>query len=261
VPNASTLRSIVYVLILAAAVAALYRCGSDPRRTRLPFGSTDLSGVQAPLAKLSPEERELVEDYVERSRGDVVPAAFGDPDMPLTARTFGEAIELERAWRQNRRTQAAASAARGAERDAKLAPLRALVEAEIASAEVLTQQAWMQRRDPGAQAPADLSDVFVVAVRLRNLGDQPVSALRGALDARDVRAYLPMDLCWIEIGQERTIPPGGEIEAVCASRPGDVNEQKRAFAAFVAGTPGRFEVIWEPRYIKLADGREYDAAL
>jgi hypothetical protein len=74
-----TPRNLVYALILIVSMFVVYRCGSDPRRTRLPFGTTDLSSVQDALSKLPPEERELVEDYVKRSRGDVMPAALGDP--------------------------------------------------------------------------------------------------------------------------------------------------------------------------------------
>ncbi len=232
----------------------LYRCSSDPRRTRLPFGSTDLSSVQEPLSKLPLEERELVEHYVKRSNGDVMPAALGDPDNPLSARTFGEAIELERDWRTKMRAHEAAVAARRAERDARLAPLRALVRAEIAKAEVLTGSELLQRRFPGSARTSDSDEIFVVTVRLHNLGDQSVVALRGALNARDAREYLSMDLCWIETGEERTIPSGSTIEIVCAGRPG-VSEQQRAF---VAGAPGRFSVEWAPGYIKLADGSEYE---
>ncbi len=249
-----TVRNMLYALVLLTFMVVVYRCGSDPRRTRLPFGSTDLSSVQGALSKLPAEERELVEHYVKRSNGDVMPTALGDPDNPLTARTFAEAIELERAWRKKMQAQDAVAAARRAELDARLAPLRALVRAEIVTAEVLTRGEWLQRQSPGTTQAPDSTELFVVAIRLHNLGDQPVVALHGALKARDARAYLPMDLCWIETGAERTIPSESSIEVVCNGRPG-VTEQERAF---VAGATGRFSVEWTPKYIKLADGRAYD---
>jgi hypothetical protein len=249
-----TLRNVLYALILLAFMTAVYRCGSDPRRMRLPFGSTDLSGVEAKLAKLPPDERELVEHYVKRTNGDYLPASIGDPDGPITARTFGEAIELERDFRKKTQAQDAVASARRTERDARLAPLRALVRAEIAKAEILTHAQWLQRRTPGTTQTPEATELFVIAIRLHNLGDRSVVALRGALKARDAREYLPLDLCWIDTGADETIPPNSTFEVVCNGRPG-VTDQQRAFAA---GAPGRFEVEWTPKYIRLADGREYE---
>jgi hypothetical protein len=118
---------------------------------------------------------------------------------------------------------------------------------------VLTRGEWLQRQSPGSAPVSDPTELFVVAIRLHNLGEQPVVALQGGLKARDAREYLPMDVCWIETGPERTIPPGSSIEVVCRSRPG-VTEQDRAF---VAGAPGRFQVEWTPKLIRLADGSEH----
>jgi hypothetical protein len=251
-----TPRTILLGLLCAIAMLVLYRCGSDPRRTRLPFGTTDLSTVQEPLSKLPPEERELVEHYVKRSNGDVLPAALGDPDNPLTARTFGEAIELERDWRKKMRVHEAEVAARLAQHDAKFAPLRALVSAEVESAEVLPRGEWLKRTYPGTEQPSDPSEVFAITVRVHNLSTQSVVGFRGSLDARDAREYLPMDLCWIDSGEERTIPPGEVLDIPCGTRRGGgVTEQERAFAA---GAPGRFKIVWEPSYVKLADGSEYE---
>jgi hypothetical protein len=249
-----TFRNVLYGLMLLVFMVVIYRCGSDPRRTRLPFGTTDLSSVEAKLAKLPSDERSLVEDYVQRSNGDYIPAQFADPDMPLSARTFAEAIELERDWRQKMRQQQALAAARRAELDARLAPLRALVRAEIVNAEVLTHAQWLQRESPGTTRTPESTEIFVITIRLSNLGDQPVVSLRGALNARDAREYLTMDLCWIETGAERTIPSSSSIEVVCGGRPGVTDQQR----AFVAGSPGRFTVEWTPKYIQLADGRAFD---
>ncbi len=253
-----TLRNMFYAAILLIFMAAVYRCGSDPRRTRLPFGTTDLSSVQEPLSTLPPEERTLVEDYVKRSNGDVLPAALGDPDNPLTARTFGQAIDLQRDWQVKMQAQEAVASARRAERDARLAPLRALVRAEAAKAELITRGEWLKRVYPETQQPPDPAELFVLTVQIQNLGGQSVTAVRGSLQARDRNAYLPMDLCWIDIGQERAIPPESTLELPCTGRAGAVTEQERALAA---GGQGRFSVEWNPRHIRLADGTEYNVPL
>ncbi len=69
--NIQTLFKTIGIMIF---LIALVIYGRDPYRTKLPFGSTDLSSVEKQLARLSPEDRKLVEDYVKRSKGDVLPA-------------------------------------------------------------------------------------------------------------------------------------------------------------------------------------------
>jgi hypothetical protein len=116
--------------LVAIALLAWFAHGlRDPLRTALPFGTTDLSSVQVQLRRLSPADRALVEAYVRRSHGDVLPAKFADPDQPFTARTLGEAIALEKAWDVRRDAKDAEAARRQAERDAAMAPLRDAVEA------------------------------------------------------------------------------------------------------------------------------------
>src|SRR5579859_2891403 len=134
--------SIRWIGVGAAAVALIFlaQYWRDPHHTALPVGSTDLAPLQAKLAKLPPNERELVEEYVQRSHGDVLPARFADPDNPLTARTFGDAIVLERQWRDKQNVQQASAARRSAERADELAPLRALVTANVAQRELLSRR-------------------------------------------------------------------------------------------------------------------------
>jgi len=123
-----------WIGVAAAAVVAVFLIIHlrDPHRTALPFGSTDLTPVKAQLDKLPDNERELVEEYVQRSHGDVLPLRFADPDNPLTARTFGEAIALERQWRDKQKVVQAGADARLSDRERELAPLRAVVSATVA---------------------------------------------------------------------------------------------------------------------------------
>jgi hypothetical protein len=254
-----TLRRLFLLIIVAVAIIAGGRWMRDPHRTALPFGSTDLSGVQKELARLPSDERALVEAYVARSRGDVLPAKFADPDAPLTARTFGEAITLERTWKVKTAAEAAEADKRRAARDARLAPLRAIVDASVVRAEILTESEYRARQDPGYRGAERSREVasFVTRIRVENLGDQPIVAMRGSLQARDKEAPLPLDLCWIDFSQ-RELAPRESTEIDCGKMNRAAGAQERAF---VDDSGSRFEVEWSPRYVRLADGRELDAGL
>lgn len=238
-------------LVLILAIGFLffgYRYSSDPHRTALPFGSTDLSSVQAELARLPDEERALVEAYVKRSNGDVLTAQFADPDDPLTARTFGEAIELQRAWIDRMEVDEARMAQLRTERDAQLAPLRAIADARVIKAQIVG-------------ADGSLTGVggnFVTRIRIQNRGNEAIVGLSGSLKARDRDEYLPLDLCWIDLGSQQTLAAGASTEFDCGRGTGGASDQQRAF---VENPPGRFTVEWEPRHIKLASGRELDSGL
>lgn len=239
-------------LVLILAVGFLffgYRFSSDPHRTALPFGSTDLSSVQAELARLPEEERALVEAYVKRSNGDVLPAQFADPDDPLTARTFGEAIELQRAWGERMKVEDARMATLRAERDAQLTPLRAIADARVVKAQIVGSDGMPATNGGGN---------FVVRIRVQNRGNESIVGLSGSLKARDRDEYLPLDLCWIDLGTQQTLAAGASTEFDCGGSRGGASEQQRAY---VDNPPGRFTVEWEPRHIKLASGREMDSGL
>lgn len=256
-----SVRTILTILVIVSAAFMLQRLTSDPHGTRLPFGTTDLSTVQKALAKLPGDERALVEAYVERSRGDVLPTQFADPDAPLTARTFAEAIDLQRTWEAKQRVVDAHIAELRAQREAKLAPLRAQVQASVAKAEIVTRNEYQARRNPHFyQQPyrVDTSPTFMTLIRVQNLGNEPIVALRGSLQASDSQAYLSMDLCWIDLGSEQTIPAGGFLELDCGHDYRGASQQQRDF---VKRPAGRFEVSWEPAYVKLASGRELKSEL
>jgi hypothetical protein len=232
----------------------------DPHHTALPFGSTDLSTLSAPLARLPADERALVEAYVARSNGDVLPAAMADPDNPLTARTFGEAIELQRAWLARQRLDDARTAQFRAQREARIEPLRKLVRASVAKTEIIPRNEAQARADPGFYSrpyQVDQSPTFIVRVRIENLGDERILTLTGSLQARDRDEYLPMDLCWIDLGSGRELAPHQTLELDCQGR-GGVSQQQQDF---VQNPPGRFEVHWEPHHLKLASGRELESGL
>jgi hypothetical protein len=247
------LKSALIWIALIALVAFGARCSRDPLRTELPFGSTDLSSVEDALAKLAPEDRARVEAYVKRSNGDYLPAGMGDPDMPFTARSFAEAIELEQQWEARQAQEGVAQAARDAERERALAPLREIVSTELADAR-LESTAEPTGSDASRPAQGNLqgdTPRLVLQLRVRNRGSQDVVQLAGTLRARDREHPLGLSLCYFEIGPQNVLSAYEVREFECAGRQG-ADEQERAF---VEARPGRFSVEWLPRELMLADGR------
>jgi len=254
-------RLTVTLVVIIGAGIGLYKWKSDPHSTRLPFGTTDLASVSKELSKLPDDERALVESYVKRSNGDVLPPKFADPDNPLTARTFAEAIKLQRTWEEKQKVTNAHVAELREQREAKLAPLRAVVRASVVKAEVITRNEYQARRDPTFyQRPyqVDQSLAFMTQIRLQNLSDETIVAVRGSLQATDKEAYLPMDLCWIDIGSQQSIPSGDAIEITCGHDYRGASQQQKDFTS---DTSGRFRVVWEPKSVKFASGRELDTGL
>lgn len=253
--------------VVATAVVAIFWLWHlrDPHNTRLPFGSTDLTSVQVQLGKLPPDERALVESYVKRSHGDVLPPKFADPDNPLTARTFGEAIALEKRWQEKHKIEQAAADARSAARDAEFTPLRAVVQASVVKRELLSPAEIEARRNPDAGAatpdaakralPSSEPTVFAVTIALENLEDSDVLELKGDLHANDRDAYLPLQLCWIDLDERQTVSVRGRREIVCANPNRGVSAGE---ADFINDPPGRFTLVWEPRHIRLRNGTVLD---
>lgn len=246
---------------LAVAIAVVYWLSAGPYNTRLPFGSTDLSSVQEQLSKLPEEERALVEAYVKRSNGDVLPAAMADPDAPLTARTFGAAIKLQRNWNAKMAERAKENERLIAERDVRFTPLRAIARARVVQADIMSASAYAQSKS-GPHAPQRAANpredermIFVVRIRLENLSDEPIAELEGSLAARDNQSRLPLKLCYVDTGgPQDEIPAHGHIEIRCPS----INRYARpAEYAFANDPADRFQTVWEPHRIKLANGREF----
>ncbi|SDD09445.1 hypothetical protein [Aquimonas voraii] len=250
-----TARNLLLVLALLAVVIWGARCSRDPLRTELPFGSTDLSSVEASLARLAPEDRARVEAYVKRSNGDYLPAGMGDPDMPFSARTFAEAIELEKRWEARLAQEAVAQQGRESEREAALAPLRALVSVEILRASIDTRRGGSGSEVGGAKPVGPRiqggGERMRLSLRVRNRSAQDVVHLAGTLRARDRDSPLGLSLCYFEISAQQPLTAHEVRDFDCVQQRA-ISEQERAF---VAGAPGRFSVEWLPREITLADGR------
>jgi len=243
-------------------LAFLLHRNHDPLRTALPFGTTDLSSVESALQRLKADDRALVEAYVKRSHGDVLLPSMADPEQPFTARTFAQAIALEKAWDIKRDAQEAVAAKDAAARDEAMAPLRALVEADVQRAEILSPRQLIKPREPVdgviSALPSDKATVFVVTVSLHNLSSKAIVAVTGSLEAQDRDAILPLDLCWVDVGPQDRIEPASRTEIRCANLHRQVSKEQRAF---MDAPPGRFTLVWKPKSVQLEDGTRIESGL
>lgn len=245
--------ALIGVIVLAICIWG-WRHG--PYATPLPWDVADLSEIQPQLAKLNEEERQLVLDYLKRSNGDVLPAAMADPDEPLTARTFGEAIELQREWRKQEAVHMDEAKQRRAARDALLQPLREALSADMVKRELLTHEQLYG--PPSAQSGKDGRAVvraldervtLVVTYRLWNTSRQGITAATGSISIRNA-ADEELTGCWID--HREVLAAGASVDIRC----GKPNEEAGAAARdFLTLPASQYSLIWEPRSITFDDGR------
>ncbi|MFC0676765.1 hypothetical protein ACFFGH_02710 [Lysobacter korlensis] len=228
----------------------------DPLRTRLPLGSTDLSAQQAQLDRLTDEQRQLVLAYVERSGGDVLPARFADPDVPLTARTFGEAIELQRRFVAMTREDDARAAERDAVRERELAPLRNALKAQLLSRQLVPP---MQALHPSgnsfgsaASAAGDEPPVLVTTYRIRNGTPYTIDSFEAGAHVHRAGARFSyvgaLDECWIE--HREPLHPGSSVDVRCGGRR-TASADVQAYARMAAR---ELAIEWIPKKIRFAGG-------
>lgn len=255
-----TLPRVVSFAVVAGCLALGIARMRDPRRTPLPFGQRDLSSVRRELDALPDSERALVVGYVRRSGGDLLPPRFADPDAPLTARTFGEAIALQRRFLAGQAVVDAQVAAREREREAALAPLRAALEVELVGREIVPRERLLTRIGPdfgaddgAAKRAIDDTPVLVTTFRLRNATRLTVDSVTGRVDVRGPDRGPPTfgmaAICFAD--HREPLPPGQSVEIRCANGDGGVSARDSAYLA----TPERDLVLdWRPTAIFFADG-------
>ena len=159
-----TVLRIGIALVLVAGVAA---CSRNPLATPLPLNLADIPKIQPQLDRLTAEERELVLGYLNRSKGDVLPAKFADPDAPLTARTFAEAIKLQREFNASQSVDDARMDLLRAARETGMEPLRKALSVELLKREILTAD-QVTGREPRQGQALNNTPTLVTTWRLRN---------------------------------------------------------------------------------------------
>ena len=235
------------LLIAAGLLVALgvYGAVRKPYGTLLPMDVADLSDIQPQLDRLGAEERELVLGYLKRSNGDVLPPSLADPDAPFTARTFGEAIALQRRFLREQGVRDAQAAQRRVARDALLEPLRDAVGVRLLKRELLTVAQLQGRPEEPVAGP---ERVLVVTYRLLNGAGRDIVAVKGSVEVRDLAGARRSE-CWLD--ETRTIEAFSGIELRCGNAMRTAGPGEREFAALPAQD---LVVDWEPAEVVFADG-------
>lgn len=231
------------------------QCAIGVYGTRLPLDVKDLTPIQPQLDKLKPDERELVVGYLKRSNGDVLPARFADPDAPFTARTFSEAIALQRDWLARDAVRQAKADALAAEREQSMQPLRAVLDARLVRRQILTHdeiyglpEATTNSRGQSVKHALNSTPALVVTWRLRNLSPRTIASAKGLVQLRDANGAR-VNECWFD--QSDAIPGGESVEIRC----GDLNRTAGdAERAFVNTSASDLILIWEPDTVVFDDG-------
>ena len=239
-------------VLTAVFITGLAGCSRGPYGTALPLDLADIPKIQPQLNKLPDDERELVLGYLRRSNGDVLPAKFADPDAPFTARTFAEAIKLQKDYKVKHAVDIARMDALQAAREAALAPLRDALSIELVSREILSADAVSGRELIRGQAIND-SPILVTTYRLRNRTYETITDASGSVVVRtsdDPKSLMGAARCWFQ-GIER-LSPGQATEVRC----GDIRKQvDDASKAFVALPESALILTWEPKSITFESGK------
>lgn len=247
--TSSTLCSVAIAAVLLSGMTA---CSPDPHATRLPLDLADIPKVQPQLDKLPAEERQLVLDYLKRSKGDVLPANLADPSAPLTARTFAEAIKLQREFVVTNGAEEARVADFRAAREAALEPLREVLAIEVVRKEIVTADEATGRRPSPGEAIHD-APTLVTTYRLQNKTPETITHVTGSISVRspaDPDSLMGLHSCFIDRGEP--IEGGRSVEVRCgnvAKRPGDQEKE------YVAMAESSLLLRWEPRSIAFQGGK------
>lgn len=245
-------RAPAFTLAAVLVVSTLAACSRDPRGTTLPLDLKDIPKIQPQLDKLSEEERSLVLGYLERSKGDVLPPKFADPDEPFTARTFREAIKLQREWKVKFAVQEERAGAAREAREENFEPLRKTVSISILKREIMTSD-QATGREPRQGVALNNTEVLVVTYRLQNHVPETVQRISGSVSVRsesDPNSLMGITSCWID--RTEPIPGSQSIEVRCAGLNKPVGDATRAFVDMPESS---LILRWEPKTIELSNGK------
>ncbi len=257
------LKNFIWTSGIALVVITIWGVATmlDPKSAYLPVGSTNLTSIQPKLEKLSQSDFALVIDYVQRSRGDVLPASMADPDEPFTARTVGEAIELQRKYLAQQAIFEAKDRERRAARDKGLEPLRAALTIQLVKREILPRTLAVISPDlreamvKANRVPARDTEVLLTTYRLENISGRTIESLGASVIIRKAhrrRNELGI-LADCHITRQDQLAPRATYEFECGNtyKPASSEDQ-----AFVAMPDSEFIIEWEPKMIRFTDGTE-----
>lgn len=239
--------AVTTILLIAAAA-----CSRDPHGTALPLNLADIPKIQPQLDKLPADERQLVLDYLKRSNGDVLPANLADPSAPLTARTFAQAIKLQREFAIKDQADKAKFAEFREAREATMDPLRAALALDVARREIVTADEALARQPSPGQAIHD-APVVVTTYRLQNKSSETITHVTGSVSVRsdsDPDSLMGLARCFID--RAETISSGQTVEVRCgdvAKRPSEQDKE------YIAMAQSSLIVRWEPRSITFEGGK------
>ena len=240
------------IVVAAILLIVVTACSRDPHATRLVLNLADIPKIQPQLDKLPADERQLVLDYLKRSNGDVLPPNLADPSAPLTARTFAEAIKLQREFNVTNGVEQAKFAEFRASRDAAMEPLRQALDIEIARREILTADEASGRQPSPGQAIHD-APVLVTTYRVQNRSSETITHVTGSVSVRSVSdpdSLMGLDRCFID--RAAPITSGQSLEIRCgnvAKRPSDQDKE------YIAMAESSLILRWEPRSITFEGGK------
>ncbi len=242
--------------IFLGAVLCVFIYFGNPKTTRLPDSPQAISTVQKQLDKLSPEDRQLVVDYIKRANGTVLPEQFADPDDPLTARTFSDAIKLQRKFNLKQAADKGRAKQLANTRESAFEPLREVLQVELLKREIVTVDQFLGRQPVPGQATNDRK-VLVTTLRFSNYENESITYFSGTVEIRtraDPDSFLNVVHCYVE---HHTVIPGSmTVDLDC----GSANRPAGSFEETFAYLPERDLILsWAPRKIVLHSGKTLES--
>jgi hypothetical protein len=229
----------------------LFACSRDPGSTALPLNLADIPKIQSQLDKLPAPDKVLVLAYLTRSNGDVLPEKFADPDAPLTARTFSQAIKLQKAFEVKQSANNVVIQGLRDDREASYAPLRKALSIQLLKREILGHdEATGRKPQPGEGI--NNHPVLVTTYRLQNHSGERIEDAAGSVTVRaasDPQSLLGLDHCYLT---GFVIADGQSLELRCAGLNKMVGQ---AHKDYVELPESSLAVTWEPKMIRLASGK------
>lgn len=248
----TTLRLVFRFSLAILFVAALAACSRNPMGTTLPLDLADIPKKQPQLDKLTAEDRELVLGYLKRSKGDVLPAKFADPDQPFTARTFAEAIKLQREFMAKQTVEDARMEGVREARESGMEPLRKALSVDLVKREIVTSDEATGREPRQGQA-LNTTPVLMTTWRLTNYSGDTITHVSGSATVRTTsnpNSLMGVTSCYINRSEPITVGDIVEIRCGNANKPAGDAERD-----FVAMSDSSLVVTWEPKSITLAGGK------